>query len=103
MTEEYGGFVERVELYLARDGGLKAVGGVWVSHRDSASTRKTPVTVFLLDFWKQVGGAAQNVADYYSGLGSYGNRSQIAKFSGGGAKGEWTSYPPCEAVKISLD
>ena len=101
MVAKTGGFKESVVLFVDEKGALRALAGMYVLPADTQVMRTTPVSNFLVNYWKQLGGGEPQFSPRTAGSQArvFGQaiftRQQLAAtFSKDPVQGEWVKEEP---------
>jgi len=101
MVAKTGGFKESVVLFVDDKGAVRAVAGMYVLPADTQIMRTTPVSNFLVTYWKQLGGgdpqfAPRTVGSQARVFGQaiFARQQLVATFGTGPVQGEWVKEEP---------
>ena len=96
-----GGFKESVMLFVDDKGAVRALAGMYILPADTQVMRTTPVSNFLVTYWKQLGGGEPQFAPRTAGSQAkvfgqaiFSRQQLVATFGTGPVQGEWIKEEP---------
>lgn len=92
---ERGGSPEQVQLLVDPSGDLLGVSGSFTTPAGSAAVRE-----FLQAYWRRLAGAPPSFEKRASGAEEWIVAAEVARFSSGGARGEWVKIDASESVRF---
>ncbi len=101
MVAKTGGFKESVVLFVDDNGAVRALAGMYVLPAETQAMRTTPVSNFLVNYWRQLGGgepqfAPRTVGSQAKVFGQaiFARQQLVATFGAGPVQGEWVKEEP---------
>jgi hypothetical protein len=101
MIGKTGGFKESVVLFVDDKGAVRAVAGMYVLPAETQGMRTTPVSNFLVNYWKQVGGGEPQFVPRTAGSQArvfgqaiFARQQLVATLDKGPVQGEWVKEEP---------